>query len=72
MADKIVIAGDQILRLPGTTDRIFIVDDFIFRDEGAAVSVVLGGTVTANITEDDIVGGAKTITLTTTGDTWIE
>jgi hypothetical protein len=31
---------------------------------------VLAGTVTASITETDIVSGAKTITLTLTGDLW--
>jgi hypothetical protein len=35
-----------------------------------AVTAALGGTVTAAITETDIVSGAKTITLTLTGDLW--
>lgn len=37
----------------------------------ATVSIALTGTVTASITETDIVTGAKTIVLTVTNDTWV-
>lgn len=37
----------------------------------AAVTAALTGTVTASITETDIVNGGKTIILTLTGDTWV-
>ncbi len=37
----------------------------------AATSAALTGTVTASITEADIVTGGKTIILTLTGDTWV-
>jgi len=36
------------------------------------VSVALTGTVTASITESDIVGGSDTIILTVTNDTWVD
>lgn len=37
----------------------------------APVSIALTGTVTAAITETDIVAGGKTIILTLTNDTWV-
>lgn len=36
-----------------------------------AITAALTGTVTASITEADIVAGGKTIILTVTGDTWV-
>lgn len=35
------------------------------------VTAVLAGTVTATITETDVVAGAKTTTLTVDDDTWV-
>ena len=40
-------------------------------NEASGISAALTGTVTASITESDIVTGGKTIILTLTGDTWI-
>jgi hypothetical protein len=41
------------------------------RTASAAATCALSGTVTASITESDIVAGGKTIILTLTGDTWV-
>ena len=40
-------------------------------DLTASTSVALTGTVTASITEADIVAGGNTIILTLTDDTWV-
>ena len=37
----------------------------------AAASAVITGTITASVTEADIVAGGKTLIITLTGDTWI-
>jgi len=46
-------------------------DDFLAEALAAGGSAALTGTVTASITESDIVTGGKTIILTLTGDTWV-
>ena len=51
----------------GNTTKI---DDFAAADLVSA-SAAVTGTITASITEADIVAGGKTIVLTLTGDTWI-
>lgn len=42
-----------------------------FSTTASGASVVLTGTITASVTEADIVAGGKTAILTLTGDTWI-
>ncbi len=37
----------------------------------SAESAAISGTATANITEDDLTAGGKTIIITTTNDTWV-
>jgi hypothetical protein len=39
--------------------------------KGGGATAVLTGTITASVTEADIVAGGKTAILTLTGDTWI-
>lgn len=43
----------------------------ILRTRLASVSAVITGTITASVTETDIVTGGKTLIITLTGDTWI-
>ena len=43
----------------------------IQRRRFAPASAVLTGTITASVTEADIVAGGKTLIITLTGDTWI-
>ena len=42
-----------------------------YRSSAAAISAALTGTITASITETDIVNGGKTAIITLTGDTWV-
>ena len=37
----------------------------------SSTSATLGGTLTAGVTEADLVAGGKVLTITLTGDTWI-
>jgi hypothetical protein len=51
-----------------------LVDEGWFNEmftEGSSATAALTGTVTATITETDIVTGGKTIILTLSGDTWV-
>ena len=41
------------------------------QNKAAAVSAAVSGTITAAVTEADIVAGGKTLIITLTGDTWI-
>jgi hypothetical protein len=43
----------------------------IFLGQQAGKSAALTGTITAGVTEADIVAGGKTLIITLTGDTWI-
>ena len=44
---------------------------FLLKEAGASIGAVITGTITASVTEADIVAGGKTIIITLTGDTWI-
>jgi hypothetical protein len=50
------------------SDDSYAVVSLLFTEEGATSA--LTGTITASVTESDIVNGGKTLIITITGDTW--
>jgi len=63
-----------------TTQRLVAGSYFIYRHlvgfamevaAASSVSALIAGSATASITETDVVNGTKTITITLTGDTWV-
>jgi len=47
------------------------IGEFAIGELESGITAALTGTVTASITESDVVTGSKTIILTLTGDTWV-
>jgi len=70
MADYRLINGDWVDLDFGAVDDIRLINGAWVKSTATA-SALIAGSATASITETDVVNGTKTITITLTGDTWI-